>query len=92
MTPEPWDYVWITCIILVNVLLFLRKGILAKHGHVTPYIDLKLRDRQLLRELADSSESPTVRMLYHLVNIGIPVLFIIGVVVLVVYRAISQTP
>jgi len=86
MDPEPLDYVWITCIIMVNVLFFIRKGILADHGHRTPYIDTALRDRKLFRELAEKEASPLRRRCYHLLNNSIPILFILGVLLLILAR------
>ena len=86
MEPQPLDYVWVICIILVNFIFLARKGILANHGHTTSYIDTKFRDRKLLREIAEAETSLIRRRVYLILNNSIPFLFILGVLMLIIAR------
>lgn len=86
MSPQPLDYVWITCIVLANVLYFVRKGILSQHGISTGPFDLELKDWSRLRQLAVDQTDPKRRKMYLAVNTGFALFFILGIILLVIAR------
>jgi len=90
MKATPLDAVWVGCIIIVNVLYFIRKGILARHGIMTGLLDLELKDWSRLRELAEKQPSATRRMVYLGVNAGFALFFALAVAMLIVSRSLRR--
>jgi hypothetical protein len=74
------DYIWITFILIVNVLFFIRKGILFKHGHRVA-VFFGTRDSMLFRKVAESQDSISRRKFYNAINLAIPILFILAAVI-----------
>ena len=73
------DYVCISCIVLVNILFFVRKYIVTSYGYGISIIDISY-DRKRLKEIAKQA-SNNKRLLFMTINFLIPALFIIGIVI-----------
>ncbi|MHC4425732.1 MAG: hypothetical protein ACYSYV_06525 [Planctomycetota bacterium] len=85
MVRRPIDYVWITCAVVVTVLLFVRTIILFACGYgIRCCYDWGYDQR--LREIARRQGSERRRLLLNLINILIPVLFISGALMLLLWR------
>jgi len=87
MQIHPLDYIWIFCIVMVNILFFIRKIILLNHGYKTGILlDLEFKDWKMLKELSSKDENSRFSRYYKILNISIPVLHFCGVFVLVCTR------
>ena len=78
------DYFWITIIIIVNVLIFIRKGILTKYGYCFHLLDLLLDDRKKLANVIKNTNDIKKKKYYILVNRAIPILFITGILLCII--------
>ena len=88
MQSTPWDIIWITCIVLCNVLFFVRKAILADHGYPFSLIDLELKDGPHLRQVIASTPEGRKKMWLQILNRGVGTSFALGVIVLLAVRAL----
>jgi len=86
MQAQPLDYIWISCIVIVNILFFVRKSILLNHGFKTGLLDLELKDWKMLKELSTRDEQCRFSCYYKILNISISVLFVCGLLVLLCTR------
>lgn len=87
MKPGPLDNIWVTSIVLVNVLYFIRKAILAKHGYRWSPFDL-FEDWKRMKKVIDEEEDLEKRHLYVRLNRSIPILFVFTIVFFVILHAI----
>ena len=81
------DYVWISFIVIVNVLFFMRKFIVISYDHgikISSIIFDIGYDRKRLKEIAKQQASDKKRFLFMTINLLIPVLFIIGIVIAII--------
>lgn len=70
-----WDYFWVLGILLMNLLIYARKGILWEHGYRFCIIDYFFDDRWRLSEIAAKEQNPRKKRFYRFINICIPLLF-----------------
>ena len=81
MTPQYLDRVWISCIVIANVLYFVQKGIVAIHGGKTSLLyDPFFRDWRGLFRIAREESRRTRKALYYALQVAIFLLFIAGAV------------
>ena len=80
------DYIWIACLTTAVVLVYLRKLILAQHGHPFDLFDMDLKDGQRLRKLAEQQQRLHLKRLYKGVNWGFRLLFLLAIAVLLLTR------
>lgn len=86
--PITWkDGIWIACIVAVNVLFFMRKIILAKHGYGIGFLDYGM-DHKRFRSIATNEISSIRRLFFTAINILIPVLFISALIGVILVRLV----
>ena len=71
-----WDYFWVLGILLVNLLIYVRKGILSEHGYRFCIVDYFFDDRQRLSEIIAKEQNPGKKRFYKSINVCIPLLFL----------------
>lgn len=81
------DYIWIACIIGVNVCFIVRKVILFHYGYGIGFIDYGL-DRRRLRSIVENETSYVRKRLLTTLNVLIPLLFFLGILILILVRVI----
>ncbi len=87
MIENKWtDSVWVACIVAANVIFFVRKIILAKHGHPFQFLDLAVKDGCRLRALAARQGDTKVKLFYNWINWSLRLLFVSGLFILVLTR------
>lgn len=83
------DLFWIMCIIVANLLFFLRKGILAQQGYGISFFDLEFQDSKRLLEIIKRETLTSRRVFYQTVNLGIKVSLLLGVIWFVIVRIVK---
>ncbi len=84
------DFVWVVCVVVSNVLFYIRKSILVKHGHRIDFMDFEMKDRCRLKEIISTEPSVEKKRVMTLLNNSIWIFFLLGVVVLVLFRVMGS--
>jgi len=79
------DVLWMSCIIFMVMLVFMRKLILCKYGCPTglegwlvPWLDARK-----LKEIAETKASKKERVIFEWISVLIPTLYIIGAILMI---------
>ncbi|MBU1043862.1 MAG: hypothetical protein KJ915_05625 [Candidatus Omnitrophica bacterium] len=76
------DYIGITCILIANILFYIRKMILSKYGFELDIIDSKLIDFKRFKDIIATKVQGEKKKKYTLINNSIKVFFFLGVLIL----------
>ncbi len=75
MTPSVLELASYVCVVMGNILFFVRRAIIRAHGYRTSYMLGLSRDWRPLSEIAEKEPSVLLKRLYRALNISIAVLF-----------------
>ena len=78
------DYIWVSFIVIANILIFLRKGILTKYGYGFDLLDLSLDNRKKLKKIINNMKQCKKQKLYKLLNLAIPFLFVFALLLCII--------
>lgn len=83
------DILWISCILFANILFYIRKASLAKYGYGLSFFDLEFKDSNRLSEIIGREETPFKIFYFRMINGGIRVSLLLGIIVFVLARIIK---
>lgn len=87
MTEITWqDDSWIGCILITNVVFFLRKAVLAHYGYRFDLFDLNFKDWERIQSIADQQPHMTAKRLLHILNWSFIGFFVLGVILALLLR------